>query len=81
MEAKESERFVFARDLIDEKLLIGKTKSDVYTMLGKPSFEDSSYGLIHYSLKDGKTDLYFLDIRFDNEANIPRVRAAFVASD
>lgn len=81
LEAKYSERFVFAKDLIDGKRLIGKNKADVYTMLGKPSSEDPSNNRIVYTLKEGKTEIYFLDIRFDNGKPLQRVNEAFVASD
>lgn len=78
--AKPEERFVFAKDLINGKRLIGKTRSEVYIMLGKPSFDDPRNHRITYTLKSGQMDSYFLDIRFDYDKPLPSVKEAFVAS-
>jgi hypothetical protein len=78
-DTKEDGRFIFVKDLIENKRLIGKTRAEVHTMLGKPETEEIAYSMVHY-VKQGKTDLYFLDIRF-NSGNPRRVDEAFVWAD
>jgi hypothetical protein len=75
---KESSRFVYVRDLIEGKKLIGKSKDEIYLMLGEPGFDDSNGQYITYIIKEDRSEFYILDIRFDNERPLPRVKDVFV---
>jgi hypothetical protein len=79
--SNEKDRFVFVRDLIDRRALIGLQKPEVFTMLGKPSYEDEQGECITYIVKADNGRLSILDLRFDKRRTPVVVEKAFVRSD
>jgi hypothetical protein len=79
--SNEKDRFVFVRDLIDRRALIGLQKPEVFTMLGKPSYEDEKGEYITYIVKADSGRLSILDLRFDKFRTPAVVEKAFVRSD
>jgi hypothetical protein len=62
----EVKRYVFAKDLIDRRLLIGKTRGEVVELLGAPSSENSSPRAMQYLIKSGGVamdQLFALDVQ------------------
>jgi hypothetical protein len=71
-QAPETERYVFALDLVDRELLKGKTPEEVKEILGAPSSESSDEHYVTYVLKSGGlgfNQVYGLDVRFDPTTN------------
>jgi hypothetical protein len=67
-ETPESKRYVFAHDLVDRKLLNGKTLSEVTDLLGPPSSEKMSGNYLSYVVATGGigfNQVFFLELRFD----------------
>lgn len=64
MQANEDNRFVFARDLIESKKLIGLSRTLVIDLLGTPSYDDPNGDYMTYVLKTDSGGVYLLDIRF-----------------
>ena len=77
----EENRFVFARDLIENKRLNGMTLREVIHELGPPSFSDNSSNYITYVLKVSSGNLYILDIRLKQGGKAPVVNEVFVRAD
>lgn len=63
----QKERGNMASDLVDNKetILIGKTKSEIYKILGKP--KDTTNLNFHYLVDFGYLTPFHLDIYFDKE--------------
>ena len=77
----EEKRFVFARDLIENRRLNGMTEREVVYELGPPSFSDKSSNYITYVLKVSSGNLYILDIRFKQNDRAPVVNEVFIRAD
>ena len=62
--AAESERYVFVRDIVESRSLVGKPATEVKQLLGKPSAENDAE---HYFKTggDGFNQVYVLDVRVD----------------
>jgi len=64
----DTKRYVFARDLIDRKLLDGKTPAEVAALLGPPSSENPNAHAITYVIRSGGigfNQVFVLDVRVD----------------
>jgi hypothetical protein len=79
--AREVERFIFVRDLINKGKLTGISKGEVLRMLGKPSYEDPNGRYVTYIVKIEAGKLYILDIRFERGRADPLVSEVLVRSD
>jgi hypothetical protein len=78
----EVKRYVFARDLIDRKLLHGKTPAEVTTLLGPPSSENLPEHAMTYVISSGGigfNQIFVLDVRFDPAAG--RVERVVIRGD
>ena len=78
----ESDRYVFARDLIDRKLLVGKPEQEVKELLGPPSSESEADHRFAYVIKvggNGFDQVYILDILVDPSSGL--VKKAYVRGD
>lgn len=67
-QTSEAGRYVFAKDLIEQKLLIGKTRQEVVDLLGAPSSESAVPPAIAYLIKtggSGMTQVFALEVRLD----------------
>lgn len=69
MQAKESERFVFVRDLVDRKTLLGMSKQQVVALLGPASSDQDAEKYLAYIVKADSGLVYLLDIRFSEDAS------------
>ena len=64
----DTKRYVFARDLIDRKLLEDKTLTEVTALLGPPSSENPNDHAITYVISSGGIgfdQVFVLDVRVD----------------
>jgi hypothetical protein len=82
--AAEKKRYVFVRDILERKLLQGKTVTEVETLLGPPSFDGLKQleQYITYVVKlggSGFDSVFILDIRFNPTTRI--VEKAFIRGD
>lgn len=80
----EDARYVFVRDIVEHKVLAGKTAEEVERLLGKPSFDGLSQKehYITYAVKTSGSSfdqVFLLDIRFNVVSNT--VEKAFVRGD
>jgi hypothetical protein len=80
IQAKESERYIFARDLLDRKLLLGLTKTEVVALLGAPSSEPQGASYFTYVIKADTGAVHILDVRL-SETEPRIVKEVFVRSD
>lgn len=78
---KDENRYVFARDLINQKRLNGMNKQQVMETLGLPSFTDSGNNYVTYVLKISSGNLYILDVRFKPRDNVMVVDEVFIRAD
>ncbi len=78
---EDEKRFVFARDLIEQKRLHGMSKQEVVDVLGSPSFADSRALYVTYVLKVSSGNLYILDVRFKQRDKMLVVDDVFVRAD
>jgi hypothetical protein len=68
----QAERYKMARDLVESKVLIGKSKEAVVAVLGKPDFVASDGAYQSYTLKNSETrgailpGIAVLDVRFSD---------------
>lgn len=63
--APEEKRYIFARDLIDRKLLLGKRESELMELLGPPTTVDQSGRQLSYVIKEGASgfdQVFSLDV-------------------
>ena len=81
MEAKEVNRFVFVKDLIERGGLKGKTVDEIIELLGPPTYKDEKVEYITYVVKAESGNLYILDIRFKVEKGKSVVELVGVRSD
>jgi hypothetical protein len=77
----DSQRYVFVRDLLEKDKLLGLTKVQVITMLGKPTFEDPDAAYITYVIKADSNLVHILDVRFRNASGNKTVYNVIVRSD
>jgi hypothetical protein len=64
---------VFAHDLIERKLLVGKTREEVQGILGRPTTVDNSGRQLSYPIKEGGSSfnqVFTLDLVFDTSNQI-----------
>ena len=64
----ESGRYIFARDLLDSRILVGKRASEVKELLGAPSSEDDTGHRFAYLIKAGAkgfNQVFALDLVVD----------------
>jgi hypothetical protein len=65
----ESDRYVFAHDLIERYVLIGKRPDEVKELLGTPSSEVTADHYFTYVIKtggDGFNQVYVLDVKLNS---------------
>lgn len=80
MQTKEVERYIFVRDLLEKKLLMGLTRSQVVALLGPPSSEPEGANYFAYVVKADSGVLHSLDVELS--AIDPRVvNAVLVRAD
>lgn len=60
----DQQRFVFVRDLIRTKTLLGLRRQQVQHVLGPPSFEDADGEYLTYVVKADNGTVYLLDLHF-----------------
>ena len=65
--ASPREKGLMASDLVESKILIGKSKTEILELIGKP--KDSSNINFHYLIEFGYMAPFHLDITFDKENN------------
>ncbi len=76
--AAKEERFLLYNDLAARKVLEGKTKSDVVTLLGKPDFEAPDGRYITYVVKAASPNeytlnaIYLLHIDLDEKGDVKK---------
>jgi hypothetical protein len=80
MQANEDNRFVFARDLIEHKKLIGLSRPQAIDLLGTPSFDDPNGEYMTYILKTDSDGVHLLDIRFAKNQKGILVESVFIRS-
>jgi hypothetical protein len=64
----DAKRYVFARDIVDRKVLEGKTPTEVMALLGPPSSENANEHAISYVISSGGigfNQIFVLDLRVD----------------
>jgi hypothetical protein len=77
----QQQRYVFVRDLIRKKALIGLTRQQVHARLGAPSFDDGEANYITYVVKADGGVVHLLDIRFSDHGPAGVVADVFVRRD
>lgn len=65
--ASQREKGLMASDLVDSKILLGKSKTEVLELIGKP--KDSSNINFHYLIEFGYIVPFHLDVNFDKNEN------------
>jgi hypothetical protein len=71
--SREESRYVFVRDLIDRRLLIGKSEAAVRELLGPPTTVDRTGRQLSYVVREGGTgfdQVYSLDVILDSPAGV-----------
>lgn len=67
-QAPAQERYRFAHDIRESKVLLGKSPAQVVQMLGKPDFESKDGTYVSYLLRTGGggfDQVFVLDVKFD----------------
>lgn len=80
-QTNEKDRFVFVRDLIESKRLLGAPKSEILRLLGKPSYAAENGEYMTYIVKAEAGNVYILDIRFESAKSGSVAKNVFVRSD
>jgi hypothetical protein len=78
----ESERYPFARDIVESHVLVGKSASEVKQLLGAPSSESEADHYFTYIIKvggDGFNQVYVLDVKVSPVTG--KVESAIVRGD
>jgi outer membrane protein assembly factor BamE (lipoprotein component of BamABCDE complex) len=75
---KEESRFIYARDLVESKRLIGLSHKQVIELLGTPSYDDPQGDYVVYVLKNGPKSVYGLDIRFARNSSSRPADTVFI---
>ncbi|AUC83482.1 hypothetical protein [Lacinutrix sp. Bg11-31] len=65
--ASPREKGLMASDLVESKILIGKSKAEVLELIGKP--KDSSNINFHYLIEFGYMAPFYLDVNFQKNKN------------
>jgi hypothetical protein len=80
-QTSEKNRFVYVRDLIEKKILLGAPKEKIINLLGTPSYErpDGTYAV--YIVRYDSGLVYVLDLRFQEINKKMFVSKIFIRSD
>lgn len=63
LQTKEIERYVFVRNLLEKKLLMGLARSQVVALLGPPSSEPEGANYFSYVVKADSGVVHVLDVK------------------
>jgi hypothetical protein len=74
--ATESERYVFAKDIVESKILLSRTKEEVIALLGQPSYESPTGDYVTYVVKTHS--IFLLDIRFEKSGQQSKAVSVFI---
>jgi hypothetical protein len=80
IQAKEGERYVYARYLVERKLLIGRKRNEVVALLGAPSSEPEGANYLTYVIKAGSGYVHILDVKFEG-TELKVVKETLIRSD
>lgn len=74
---QEDKRYVFARDIVQREVLLGRTSVEIYAMLGKPSSVSTDLATWKYLVKAGSrvsfAQVYVIQLSFDSGGRVCKV--------
>ena len=75
---KEENRYVFTRDLIESRKLIGRSKQQVIDLLGRPSYDSPEDDYMTFVVRSDNTGVFIMGIRFYKNGAKNKVTSVFV---